>query len=176
MEKKDDKKLYIILGILVICILVVLRSLIVGNKNAIVNYSKINTGYDIVAQSEEINDREIYYIIESILSKLVNSYRNFNEYDIGEYYDVLDKSYKSKISQSEYLDLINVFMEKLKVVSEGNMELQVDYVYENSIKGIYEVEEDSYIAMISAEQTGEVGYIGVTLNQDKNTFQIFYIE
>lgn len=178
MDKIRDKKLYLLMGILVILILIVLRSLITSQNDAIVDYDEITSGIQIIQKGEVTKDREVYYIIEDILTNLSSAYgeSELGENSIESYYDVLNKSYKHYIGKTKYLELINNFFSKLTYTDSSGMGVYSNIQTTGAIKEIYELDKDTYISVLSLNDSTSYAFIGVKLDTDMNTFEIFYLE
>lgn len=178
MDINKDKKLYLILGILAILILVILRNLITSGNDAVINYNELTSGYQIVRSGTETKDREIYYIVQDILINMSNAYSGSSEQgtEIEDYYNVLNKSYRNKIGKTKYIELVDKFFKKLTIVDSGGMGAYSFIQIMGSIKGIYELEQDEYVAVLQLGDYSELAYFGVTLDTDNNTYEIFYIE
>jgi len=178
MDKFKDKKLYLLMGILVILILIVLRSLITSQNDAIINYNEVTSGLYIVQKGKVTKDREVYYIIQDILIDMSSAYTESElvETTIDEYYDVLNKSYRNYIGKTKYLELINNFFNKLTYTDTSGMGVYTYIQITGTIKGIYEIDKDTYICILQLTDTSDFGYFGVKLNPDDNTFEIFYLE
>ena len=175
-NKDKDKKLYLLMGILVIVILFVLRSLITSQNYAIVDYDEIISGMTIVSKGTITKDREVYYIVEDILTNMHNAYSSSDKNEIEKYYEVLNKSYKNKISISKFLELIDGFFNNMvDIIIDTDGELEVAET-KNVIRSIYMIDTDTYICIIGSQTSQTFGYIGLTLNTYNSTFEIFYLE
>lgn len=178
MDKLKDKKLYLLMGILVIIILIVLRSLITSQNNAIIDYSETTSGIHIIQKGKVTKDREVYFIIQDILENMSGAYTesNLDEITIEDYYDVLNKSYRNYIGKTKYLELMDNFFNKLTYTDTSGMGVYTNIQITGAINSIYELAKDTYICMLQLTDTSDIGYFGVKLTPDDNTFEIFYLE
>lgn len=176
-DLQNKKKLYLIIGILVILILLVLRSLITSQNNAIIDYNDIDTGSKLIVDAELTKEREIYYIAQDIISKLIGAYADeVDDNDIMDYYYTLNKSYRNKISRNEYLKLVKQLFSKLTVTDSSGMG---DYDIIQSvdcIRSIYKLQKDTYLCVLGISQNMQRGFIGLKLDTDNNLYEIFYLE
>lgn len=181
MEEIDkNKKLYILLGVLLIIVFLIITNLIKNNLNAKVDYNSDDVVADLLKSATITYDRETYYILESIIVDYINS--GDTNYDIENgknyeaYYDVLNETYKSKLGKSKYKAVAEQFFKKFEYVESGAMDSQTLCITTNIIRSIYDLGDDRYLCILAYANDSEVGYIGISLNSATNTYEIFYLE
>lgn len=176
MEKISEKKLYILMGALLIIVFIILRSLILSDRNQLLDYSAIESGEDVIKNHKLTFDREIYYTLDGILEKFINAYS-----DIGstrsykDYYKTLNSEYKKELSKSEFIEECDKFFSVLKISTDSVMEDVAVYQTENIIRTIYDLDDDMYVCVVGLTSSNEYAYIGIKLNTTQKTFEIFYI-
>lgn len=177
MVQENYKKLYILLGILLIIIFVILRGLVINNRNTLIDYSKIEGGQDIITNQKITYDREIYYIFENILKNFIDSYSNENNTSsYKDYYNVLNSSYKSKLSRKEYQKICISFFKRLTVDASSELSSMTEISNENIVRSMYDLGDDKYVCVVGLPDQSDYGYLGIKLNRNKKTFEIFYLE
>ena len=183
-RKRVDSKLLLFTLVLVLITLLLLNWLLGGNNtDEIWNYKEITSASDLVDYGEEIEDREVYYILESIVQQYLNSYVNTYNEDMKadklsytQYYEYLTKNYREYLSKAEYKKLAETFLIKFKVYAESEYEAMEYMDIEQVVKEIYVFENNVYLCRLKGMYTGNVGYIAIALDTSKNAFNIVYIE
>ena len=175
----NSKKMYIILGVVLIVIFALGTRLIKFNNESIINYNKIKSGQDLISSATLTYERSIYYTLEDIITNFISSYniRNFdsNVSSYEEYYEVLNDSYKYRLGKEQYLKLSQSFFKHFEFLSDG-MDPTTVYVSQNIIRSIYDLGEDRYVCKLSVYGKEDYGYIGIKLNPSKKSYEIFYLE
>ena len=170
--QQKNKMLYIVMLLLVIMILIVLRSLIISDTKTIIDYDI--SALELFNRGEYVVDREVYYIVDSILNKMIVHYTTNGE-NIEEYYEVLDKGYKKKINKSEFIVLMNKLFDSITLVDNDLYGEYKTFQQDNIIRVVKKIESDSYMCSIGLNEGNKVCFLGLTLDKDKNTYEIFYI-
>lgn len=181
MEEIDkNKKLYILLGLLLIVIFIVATNLIKKNLNAEIDYNSDNVVADLLKSATITYDREVYYIMEDIITNYIYSYDPFDIESVNssyeDYYDVLEETYKSKLGKNKYKEVAQEFFKNVEVENTSAMDSHTNYITTNVIRRIYDLGNDSYLCLVGLLNSEENGYIGITINPTKNTYEIFYLE
>lgn len=182
--KRVDTKLLLFTLVLVLITLLLLNYFLKGNnKDEIWNYEEITTAAELIYLGEEINDREIYYTLESIVQQYLNSYVNTYSEDVEndkityvDYYDNLVQDYKEYLSKSEYEELAKKFLNKFYVNAESEYETMNYMDTERIIKSVYDFGNNVYLCELKGSFTKKEGYIAIGLNTAENIFNIIYIE
>ncbi len=187
---KENTTIYqkIALAIVVLILLIILTY---GIKNIRIEKSWVD--YKSATPSTFINvsfsesDREKYWIFNDIIIKFLNSCQteiefdtsnlieyNYTGYSLKEYYNVLDDTYKDYLKMKDYLKISEEMVRKVY----GTNEKGVVFNNENIIDEIYKLynEDNKYICKLKTKTENEYAYIGITLNEDNKTFNIFYLK
>ncbi|MBR5228133.1 MAG: hypothetical protein IKV94_05820 [Clostridia bacterium] len=178
MDPNKNKKLYLIMGCIVIVFLIILTNLIRSDNEAIIDYGDVESVSDILVNATLDTDRETYYTLDAIISKFVSSYSVNEENDEGyeEYYNVLHKSYRDELGKSKYKEIAKNFFDKLTITQETGMSTLSYVQSERILRQIYAIDTNTYLCVVGAENSSKVGYIGIKLNNETNTYSIFYLE
>jgi len=178
MEQNKDKKLYLIMGILLILIFWILRNLIISDKDYIVDYSELPDGKSLAYSGDIIFDRDIYYVLDDIIGKFVTSEASINDEEDSsdDYYKTLNSGYKKRISRNEYNTLVNNFCNRLIVSDSSGFDNNKYLETTNIIRNMYDLGNNTYICTVGLSDTEEYGYIGIKLYPKEYLFEIFYIE
>lgn len=181
MEELDkNKKLYILLGLLLIICFVILTSLIKSNLNSKIDYNSDDVVADLLKSATITYDREVYYIMEDIIVKYISSYNL--DYALGgensyeDYYEVLEKNYKSKLGKSKYKEVAQNFFKSVEYTGDTGMDVSAEYITTNIIRAIYDLGDNRYLCKIGLLVPNSYGYIGISINTSDNSYEIFYIE
>lgn len=181
MDNVDkNKKLYILLGLLLIIVFVIVTNLIKNNFNSKIDYNSDDVVADLLKSATITYDREVYYIMEDIITKYIISYDDVNfgeeQANYEEYYDVLEKTYKNKLGKSKYKELAKEFFKNVEIENESGMGLHTDYITTNVIRKVYDLGNDDYLCAVGLPNATGYGYIGISLNTSDNSYEIFYLE
>lgn len=175
-----NKKLYILLGLLLIIVFAIVTNLIRNNLNAKIDYSSDNVVADLLKSATITYDRETYYIMEDIITNYISSYSNVDlddeQVSYEEYYDILEKTYKNKLGKSKYKSVATEFFKNVEYTDEFGMDIHTDYITTNVIRAIYDLGDNKYLCAVGLISNIEYGYIGISLNTSKNSYEIFYLE
>lgn len=181
----NNKKLYILLGVLLIIVFVIIINLIKSNLDMTIDYNSVKSGSDLIESANITYDRETYFILEGILDKFISSYNMEIENDVPDsenaityedYYDVLSKSYRSRLSKNKYKEIAKNFLERFVYLDESGMDSMQMVISTNVIRGIYKLGDNKYICAVGLNSATSYGYIGISVNPFKNTYEIFYLE
>ena len=185
----SNKKLLLLLSV-VLVLFIIINSFINKDKNSIIDYSKDISAKDLISKGTEISDRKIYFTLESIIIKYVNSYNNAKdesgnlidleneyEYSYEEQYDSLVDSYKSYLNKKEYITVADKFMNKL-LVKSGDNDTEVHYFMDTNalVKGVYQIADNTYMCKLYSSYNDKEAYIGIVLDTKNSTYGIFFIE
>lgn len=123
----------------------------------------INVYLDNNYDSEKylVHDYNEYYSIKSAIDNFIGAYSKGN---IREIYGILDKTLKAKYSQKEFDEL-------LKGIDEDLVSNYEDVGY---VKEVYSLGNYQYICNLKYNDF--TATLGVRLNIDDNTYNIFYIK
>ena len=181
MENVDkNKKLYILLGVLLIIVFVIITNLIKSNLNSTYDYGKISSGQDLMQNAAITYDRETYYVLDGIITKFVASYsssdNSSDSVKYSDYFTVLDESYRNWLGKKKFDEVAEKFLKKFTYISEGDMDSNEAVVTTNIIRGIYDMGDSRYICVVGILNSSDYGYIGIKLNSYDKTYEIFYLE
>lgn len=181
MENVDkNKKLYILLGVLLIIVFAIITNLIRANLNSTFNYNKISSAQELAQGAAITYDRETYYVLDSIITKFISSYApNDNSSDsvkYNDYFTVLDESYKKWLGKKKYSEVAENFLKRFAYVSDGAMDSNEVVISTNVIRGIYDMGNSKYMCVVGIPNSSDYGYIGIKLDSYDKTYEIFYLE
>lgn len=181
MEELDkNKRLYILLGILLIIVFVILTNLIKSNVNSKIDYNSDDVVADLLKSATLTYDREVYFIMEDIITKYISSY-DLDSYveeqaNYEDYYAVLEKTYKSKLGKNKYTEIAQNFFKNVEYSSITGLDSRTRYITTNIIRAIYDLGDNRYLCAVGLVLGKQYGYIGISLNKSKNTYEIFYLQ
>lgn len=179
VDIKDNitQKQRLVLVITFLLVLVILFYILraVTTKNEGIDYKNTET-IDFIINATEINDRNVYWNINEIISQFINSYQSsYNKEikDLDYYYSALDPNYKKFLGKKEYLEISNNVI--TKVVGENKDVFSM--LPEPLITSIYRLNDydNAYLCELSTTNENEEAYIGIILDTDHNKYNIFYI-
>lgn len=179
-EKNNNIKLYLIMfSLLLVCLLIFnyfIKS--AQSKKDIWKYSEITSASDVLNRGTKTSARDVYYTLDKIVVKYVESYLvEDEESNWTKYYEVLSKDYSKFLNKKEYSAVAESFLKKFYVYSE---DIEIDaseYMdVQDIIVQVYSYEDNRYLCYLESSITGNTGYIGIELNTKNNTYSIFYIE
>jgi len=199
LDKKQKTVLLLLCAIIILFIGTrILKSSTKDNKN-VWDYKKadsIESIRTVVSSANHIDDRIKYWELTTILDKYVATITENSSTSYKQFYNILTKEYKRKISKKEYNNLASEFLYGFVYQSNDDSDkyIMADY----SIKDIYLYDEDMYLCYISvnidnmSENDKSLyykndyqdivvdrktdGYIGIKLDRTNSTYSIFYIE
>lgn len=187
MKKVDTKQWLVLFSLVLLALIAGIKIMQnIEQEKDIFNYSKIETIENILNEGEEIKDRDTYYTLQQIIKKYINSYlveedplnKNTDTVNYLEYYNVLAHRYKKYLGKNGYKERAEKFLEKFHIYVVAEIETineMDDRVNIESIHKFYN--EPSYICKIrSQEDSNNIGYIGITLDESHSCFYIFYLE
>lgn len=170
-----------------ILLAIAIRLLYSFNKDSDnLNYKEVNAEY-LISLSNESFDREIYSTLEQIVSSFVVSYNleidpykgyvdySKIKYKREDYYKIISPDYKKKLNKTNYLELSKVILNKFVVKGINGI-----YVRDiDLIDKVYKLDEkkykDMFICRLNTKDDSS-SYIGIQLNTDYKTYNIFYLE
>lgn len=168
---------------LVLCLSILILLMVVFS--ALKQFTSKENGIDykttsietLIKDSLEISDRNIYWNLNDIVYKFVNSYRSKytkNVEDINYYYKALDSNYKKYLGKRKYKGQAYKLISK--IIGENPDELSK--IPEPLITNVYQLDEysNAYICKLSTLNEEESAYIGIVLDTEKNRYNIFYID
>lgn len=131
---------------------------------------------DLLISSSEINDRNIYWNLNEIISQFINSYQSsFNNEikDLDYYYGALDPNYKKFLGKKKYIENSNNLI--TKVIGENKDVFSM--LPEQLITSMYRLDDydNAYLCKLTTVNETEEAYIGIILDTDHNKYNIFYI-
>ena len=137
--------------------------------------------YSILIDFNETNDRDVYWRLESIISKLISSYKDDEQEDlkngkiyakdsIKNYYNALECDYQRFLGKSKFNKKITEFFTKISSVKNNMLEIRD----ENFIEAVYK-KDNAYICKIYSPNN-QNAYLGINLRDGSNRYTIFYIE
>lgn len=176
MDRLTNKQkiLFFSLVLIVLILLsVALNSYLHADKFKTIDYKneKIN---DIIKQSAEVNDTNIYWTLNDIIVKYLSNYNFDDFYSNYDSYNTLTKKYKKFLDKKEYAEKYKDFVGKF-VLSGHLTPTKNDIQTYDLINKIYKFDENAYICQLISENES-IGYIGLKLNTNSKTAEIFYIE
>lgn len=176
---EKDKKLYILLGLLLIIVFAIVISLIRNNINSKVDYNSDSVVADLLKSATITYDREVYFVMENIITKYISSYEADSISGVAnyeEYYNVLDDVYKSKLGKKKYKEVAQNFFKSVEYVDNTTMDRHTTHITTNIIRNIYDLGSNKYLCAVGLISSTEYGYIGISVNPSKNSYEIFYLE
>lgn len=189
MGNVNNKTLLVILS-LVLVLLIIFNVIFKSERNKDnINYGKV-TAEDLIYDGTEVKDRQLYFTLESIISKYISSYKTAydsdgnlidlesdSKYSYEDYYGALTDEYKSYLGRSKYIEVAKKFMTNFFVKS-GSEEVEVHYFMDTYqlIKGVYEIDENMYICKLYSSYNDKTSYIGIALDTGNMEFRIFFLE
>lgn len=148
---------------------------------------KSATPSTFINTSTTVTDRDKYWTLNDIIFKFLNSCQtqikfdtsemieyNYEGYSLKEYYDVIDDTYKKYLKKSDFIKLSEEIVKKVYGTNENGVIMKS----EDIIANIYKLsgEDNKYICALKTTTENEYAYIGITLDEDKKTFSIFYLK
>lgn len=180
--KKVNSKLLLFTLVLVLIVLLLLNKFLDGlNTNDIWNYKKLTSAQDIIQKGKIVTDREIYYNLEEIITKYVESYlseqsTNLDMINYKDYYTFLIKDYKKHLSQEEYNNVAETFLNKFYVKNVSEWEAYEYMDVFSLITNIYSFDNNIYLCKLYSKETRNTGYIAIKLDLTNEGYYIVYIE
>ena len=152
----------------------ILSRILNSDESKKVNYGS-DTGETLITSSSISTNRIIYYELQDIVEKYINSYTVESEYSYDDYYSSLSDEYKSYLSKNKYKDLAENFLKKFDCTDDVDSSTRV--CTDTILKSVYRYDTDKYICMLNSK-SGQVAYIGILLNSTakEKYAEIFYIE
>lgn len=172
-----------IIFLLIVIIIVILLSWIVKiirnnimlkSSSVIKDYKEVDDGTYFTMQSTPTYDRKLYWNLNDIISGYIESSKysnNDTDFSIDNYFDALTTQYAAYLGENKYRELSNNFLKKFELTGVQ----EKAYKTYDFIKSIYEFKENMYICELSGVNN-QIAYMGIVLNEQNKTFEIFYIE
>lgn len=183
MEKeKVNTKLLLFTLVLVLIVLLIFNYLLKNNStDSVWNYKELTSGTDIIYLGKKIEDRQIYYNLEKIVTEYVNSYLPEGEQAIKDvtyedYYDALSEKYKNYLGKNKYYEVAQKFLKKFYINVTSDYETMEYMDTERIIKNIYVFENYVYLCELETSDGKNTGYIAIQMNTENNSYCIMYIE
>lgn len=179
-EKNNNIKLYLVMFLLLLICLLIFNYFTknASKQSEIWNYSNISNAADVLYRGNKTVDREIYYTLDKIVVKYIESYLVEDENNTWTaYYDVLSEDYSKFLNKKEYNSVAENFLKKFYVYS-ADVEIEaIEYMdAQDIVTDIYAYEDNKYMCILESSATGNTGYIGIELDEKNKTYSIFYIE
>ena len=182
--KRVDSKLMLFTLVLVLITLLLLNYFLVGNrKDDIWDYENLNSASSIIYLGESVEDRDTYYILESIVANYIESYvDNYSSKEetqtltYMDYYKYLTDDYKKYLRKNEYSEVAKKFLDKFYVNAKSEYEVMQYMDVNKVIKAIYEFDNNVYLCEVESSYNKIRGYIAIKLDTSKSAFNIVYIE
>lgn len=165
-------------------------------------YSKVDTIQDVLSSTKKNYNRIKYWELTSIIDDYISSIliddemEKVSKYSYSDYYELLTNEYKKKMDKKEYNKLAKDFL--YRFAYETNAKNGIYKKVEYSIKDIYLYDNNMYLCYVSVDddEMSEImrnayysnnnedivkeikteGYIGIKLNENSSTYNIFYLE
>ena len=179
-EKNNNIKLYLVMFLLLLICLLIFNYFTkkAANKDEIWNYSNISTISDILHKGTKTTARDVYYNLDKIVVKYIESYLVEDENNNWtEYYDVLSKDYSKFLNKKEYNTVAEKFLKKFYVYSQDIEIEATEYMdVQDILMEVYAYDNNRYVCVLESSITENKGYIGIELDEKNKTYSIFYIE
>ncbi len=155
--------------------------------NLVLNYGK-NIDYrnqtveELYEEATLVNDREIYWPLNNIISAFINSYQaeltntanSQNGYSREDFYSVLADSYKKNLSKKKYMEKSKEMCDKFVI---NNMVVkQDDYIKEIRKLDFEKYSSNMYVVSLKTVLQDSSSYIGIRLMPNTKSYCIFYLE
>lgn len=169
--------------VLLIVVATVLMRLDFSKKS--IDYGKADK-YTFIMNSTEIKDRDIYWTLNNVIIKFLESYQSVEKMDtsflieykysgfsLEEYYEALDYDYKRYLSKKKYLEKAKNMISKMVTWNDNGFVLKT----EDIISQIYKLDDyNGYLCELNTVNKEETAYIGIIFDNEKKEYRIFYIE
>lgn len=177
---KYNIKQYLIFGIIILIVLIILSTILKnwGSIKSDENYKSESYVDDFISQSYRVKDRETYYTLEKIIIDFIASYNPLSNYDneitYKDYYASLSNNYNKHLSYNEYLNVAEQFLQDFYITQ--NVSSNSELVFREILKEIYKKDDNKYMCVLRNNNMIIDKYIGIVLNDNNDTFNIFYIK
>jgi hypothetical protein len=197
MLKELNNKQKLIIAIITLAILILIVAIIknwpVDNGTKKIDYKNVNSE-SLINESTVNSDGGIYWSLDEIVKKYIASSigkdtaGNKTDFiSLDKYYDILVYNYQKYLSKAQYTQLSNDFCSKFIVEEEriAGDASPTDAKAQQKIKtfdstttlqNVYEFETNRYICKVYSGKNNKTGYIGIELDSNTSTWNIFYIE
>lgn len=177
----NQEKLILLISFLFLVILAtfILKNIFDDNRN--IDYKK-QTIEDLYNEAFINNDRQTYWILDSIISSFITSYQleltdNNTEksiYKREDFYQVLSNDYKKVLSKRKYLEKSKEMCNKF-IVGSGNVKKN-DFIEEVRQLDQRKYLSNMYIVKLKTVLKDSKSYIGIKIIPDTRNYSIFYLE
>lgn len=181
VDIKDNitSKQKLVLGIVCLVLLIVVFSVlksVINTSDEVIDYENTNS-IDLVISSSKINDRDIYWSLNGIVSNFINTYQsNYNDEIKGldHYYNALDPNYKRFLGKKKYREVSNNLISKVMGEEAGVFSL----IPEPLITDVYRLYDydNAYICKLTTKNSEVEAYIGIIIDTENTKYNIFYID
>ena len=170
----SKQRLVLMISFLIVILVVFYFLRNVNKKVEGIDYKKTDIN-GLLALSQDDKDRYVYWNLNEIISKFLNSYQS--EYteginDINYYYKTLDPNYKKYLGRRKYKELANSFIDKVVYDPEDDLK-SLPQPLITKIKRLNDY-NNAYLCKI-ATKNNEDAYIGIILDIENTRYNIFYI-
>lgn len=179
VDIKDNitSKQRLVLGITFLIIIIIVFYMLksITSNDEGIDYKNTDT-IDLVITSTQINDRDVYWNLNKIVSEFINSYQSsFNKdvKDLNYYYGALDSNYKKFLGKKKYLESSNNLINKVVGENKDVFTLLPDPL----ITKVYRLNDydNAYLCELSVKNENDEAYIGIILDTEHTKYNIFYI-
>ena len=157
---------------------------IVNKPKSNIDY-KNATGEKLYLSAISNDDREIYWILNDIVSTFINSYNleldtisnTYKEkivYSREDFYKVLSEEYKNKLNKKEYLNLSKEMLEKF--IENGSYMKENDFFEGIGKLNSVDYSQNMYICKLKTVDSSKTSYIGIKIYPNTKNYNIFYLE
>ena len=175
ITSKQKLALGIVCLVLIIVVFSILRS-VINTSDEVIDYDNTDS-IDLIISSSEINDRDIYWTLNGIISNFINTYQSsYNDEikDLDYYYNALDPNYKKFLGKKKYREVSNNLVTKVM----GEDKDIFSTIPEPLITEVYRLNDydNAYICRLATQNTYTEAYIGIILDTENTKYNIFYID
>lgn len=157
---------------------------IINNPKNNIDYENV-TGEKLYLNAVSNDDREIYWILNDIVSTFINSYNLeldtisniYKEkivYSREDFFKVLSEEYRESLSKKEYLNVSKEMLEKF--VKNGSYMKENDFFEGIGKLNSVEYSQNMYICKLKTADSSKTSYIGIKIYPNTKNYNIFYLE
>jgi hypothetical protein len=157
----------------------------INSDNKVIDYEKTDI-YELIIDSTETKDRDIYWTLNKIILEFLKSYQtvekmdtsdlveyHYTGYDLDDYYKALDPEYKKFLGKKEYIEISKNMMSKMVTWNDNGFILKE----QNIINTVYKLNDyEGYICKLNTVDNKNQAFIGIILDKENNEYNIFYIK
>lgn len=175
INSKQRLVLGIVFLVLIIVIFSILRS-VINTSDEVLDYENTDS-IDLIISSSEINDRDVYWSLNGIISGFINTYQSsYNDEikDLDYYYNALDANYKKFLGKKKYREVSNNLITKVM----GEEKSVFSKIPEPLVTEVYRLNDydNAYICRLATQNNEGNAYIGIILDTENTKYNIFYID